>query len=140
MPTDEPRQLLAALIASNERLQLDWAVAEPKLAKPAVKVLLNLAAIGMDALVRGGTLAVGAETRSGQTEIAIRAAGPRVAFDPVIGQALDGTLDPAELSGRTAPAHMIHLLLAQQGGALQFAHTPEALVLGATLPAPDLIG
>lgn len=140
VPTDEPRQLLAALIASNERLQLDWAVAEPKLAKPAVKVLLNLAAIGMDALVRGGTLAVGAETRSGQTEIAIRAAGPRVAFDPVIGQALDGTLDPAELSGRTAPAHMIHLLLAQQGGALQFAHTPEALVLGATLPAPDLIG
>jgi histidine phosphotransferase ChpT len=140
VPTDEPRQLLAALIASNERLQLDWAVAEPKLAKPAVKVLLNLAAIGMDALVRGGTLAVGAETRNGQTEIAIRAAGPRVAFDPVIGQALDGTLDPAELSGRTAPAHMIHLLLSQRGGALQFAHTPEALVLGATLPAPDLIG
>ena len=140
VPTDEPRQLLAALVGNNERLQLDWAVAEPKLAKPAVKVLLNLAAIGMDSLVRGGVLAVGAETRGGMTEIAIRAGGTRVAFDPVIGQALEGTLDPAELSGRTAPAHMIHLLLAQQGGAVQFAHTPEMLVLGATLPAPDLIG
>jgi histidine phosphotransferase ChpT len=140
VPTDEPRQLLAALVANNERLQLDWAVAEPKLAKPAVKVLLNLAAIGMDSLVRGGVLAVGAETRNGMTEIAVRAGGTRVAFDPVIGQALDGTLDPAELSGRTAPAHMVHLLLEQQGGAVQFAHTPEALVLGATLPAPNLIG
>ena len=140
VPTDEPRQLLAALVGNNERLQLDWAVAEPKLAKPAVKVLLNLAAIGMDSLVRGGVLAVGAETRGGMTEIAIRAGGTRVAFDPVIGQALEGTLDPAELSGRTAPAHMIHLWLAQQGGAVQFAHTPEMLVLGATLPAPDLIG
>lgn len=140
VPTDEPRQLLAALVANNERLQLDWAVAEPKLAKPAVKVLLNLAAIGMDSLVRGGVLAIGAETRGGMTEIAIRAGGTRVAFDPVIGKALDGTLDPAELSGRTAPAHMIHLVLQQQGGAVQFAHTPEALVLGATLPAPDMIG
>jgi histidine phosphotransferase ChpT len=140
VPTDEPRQLLAALVANNERLQLDWAVAEPKLSKPAVKVLLNLAAIGMDSLVRGGVLAVGAETRNGMTEIAIRAGGTRVAFDPVIGQALEGTLDPSELSGRTAPAHMIQLVLQQQGGAVQFAHTPEMLVLGATLPAPDLIG
>jgi histidine phosphotransferase ChpT len=140
VPTDEPHQLLAALVANNERLQLDWAVAEPKLSKPAVKVLLNLAAIGMDALVRGGVLAVGAETRGGMTEIAVRAGGARVAFDPTIGQALDGTLDPAELSGRTAPAHMVHLLLQQQGGTLQAAHTPEMLVLGATLPAPDLIG
>ena len=115
VPTEEPRQLLAALVSNNERLQLEWAVAEAKLAKPAVKVLLNLAAIGMDALVRGGTLAVGAETRGGpngkMTEIAIRAGGARVAFDPTIGHALQGTLDPAELSGRTAPAHMIHLLL-----------------------------
>lgn len=140
VPSDEPRALLSALVSGNERLQLDWAVSEPKLAKPAVKVLLNLAAIGMDALVRGGVLAVGAETRGGFTEIAVRAAGARVTFDPTIGQALQGTLDPAELSGRTAPAHMIQLLIAQQGGTLQFAHAPDALVLGVTMPAPDLIG
>ncbi|MGC1270882.1 MAG: histidine phosphotransferase family protein, partial [Croceibacterium sp.] len=61
-------------------------------------------------------------------------AGPRVAFDGNIGKALDGSLDEAELSGRTAPAHLIRLLVAERGGGLQFALTAEALVLGAVLP------
>jgi histidine phosphotransferase ChpT len=30
--------------------------------------------------------------------------GPKIAFDPVVGKALDGLLDPGELSSRTAPA------------------------------------
>lgn len=140
VPSEEPQQLLGSLVAANDRLQLDWAVAEPKLSKPAVKVLLNLAAIGLDALVRGGTLAIGAETQGGMTEIAIRASGARIAFDSSVGDALEGKLSGDQLSGRTAPAHMIRLLVEEQGGKVQYAVTPEALVMGATLPAPDLIG
>lgn len=141
VPTEEPRSLIASLVAANERLALEWVVSEPKMAKPAVKALLNLAAIGMDALVRGGTLLVGAETRGGMTEIVIRATGPRIAFDATIGQALEGVLPDGDLSGRTAPAHMLHLLAREQGGALQAVHGPDMLVLGATMPAPtDLIG
>src|SRR5512139_3933667 len=110
VPTEEPRELIAGLVAGNERLTLEWAVADATLPKPAVKVLLNLAAIAIDALIRGGTLAVGAERRDGATEIAVRASGPRVAFDANIGKALDGSLTESELSGKTAPAHMIRLL------------------------------
>lgn len=134
VPTDEPQQLIRALVANNERIKLTWAVGDPTLPKPAVKVLLNLTALAIDALIRGGTLEVGAERRGGATEIAVRAAGPRVAFDGNIGKALDGSLDEAELSGRTAPAHLIRLLVAERGGGLQFALTAEALVLGAVLP------
>ena len=140
VPSDEPRQLIEALVAANGRLTLDWMVAEPKLPKPAVKVLLNLAALGLDSLVRGGMLVVGAETRGGLTEIVVRATGPRIVFDPVIGQALEGLLPTGDLSGRTAPAHMVHLLVKHEGGSLQAVHGPDMLVLGATLPAPDLIG
>jgi histidine phosphotransferase ChpT len=104
------------------------------LPKPAVKVLLNLAAIGIDALIRGGTLAVGAEVRDGATEIAVRAAGPRVAFDQNVGKALEGSLGPDELSGKTAPAHMIRLLSEELGGGVQYALSAEALVMGAVLP------
>lgn len=132
--SEEPRELIAALIRANERLELQWAVAEPRLPKTAVKILLNLGAIAIDALVRGGTLAVGAERRDGATEIAVRAAGPRVAFDPAIGKALDGTLAETELSGRTAPAHMIRLLAEEHGGGLQYAVTADALIMGAVLP------
>ena len=140
VPAEEPQQLIESLVAANERLSLEWGVAESHLSKPAVKTLLNLAAIGLDALVRGGTLAIGAETRDGQTEIAIRASGPKVAFDPNVGKALDGTLDENDLSGRTAPAHMIRLLTQEMNGGVQYAATPEALVMGAVLPAPELIG
>ena len=134
VPSDEPRDLVAGLIAANERVKFEWAVADPTLPKPAVKVLLNLSSIAIDALVRGGTLAIGAERRDGATEIAVRAAGPRVAFDGNIGKALDGSLDERELSGRTAPAHMIRLLAEELGGGLQYALSAEALVMGAVLP------
>jgi histidine phosphotransferase ChpT len=134
VPVGEPRALVQALVANNERLALEWAVAEATLPKPAVKVLLNLAAIGIDALVRGGTLAIGAESRDGATEIAVRAAGPRVAFDQNIGRALDGSLPADELSGKTAPAHMIRTLAEELGGGVQYALSGEALVMGAVLP------
>jgi len=134
VPADEPRELVAGLIAANERVEFEWAVADVTLPKPAVKVLLNLAAIAIDALVRGGTLAIGAERRDGATEIAVRAAGPRVAFDGNIGKALDGSLAARELTGRTAPAHMIRLLADELGGGVQYALSAEALVMGAVLP------
>jgi histidine phosphotransferase ChpT len=132
--TEEPRELIAALVGSNGRVELRWAVSEAALPKPAVKVLLNLASIALDALVRGGTLSIGAERREGSTEIAVRAAGSRVAFDGSIGKALDGSLSEADLSGRTAPAHMIRLLAEELGGGLQYALSAEALVMGAVLP------
>ena len=97
-------------------------------------MLLNLAHIGIDALVRGGTLDIGAESRGGASEIVVRAAGPKIAFDGDVGRALDGSLPVADLSSRTAPAWMLHELARQQGGGLQFALSEEALVMGAVLP------
>jgi histidine phosphotransferase ChpT len=134
VPVAEPRALVEGLVSGNERLTLEWSVVEAELPKPAVKVLLNLAAIGIDALVRGGTLAVGAETRGGATEIAVRAAGSRVAFDANIGKALEGSLAEGELTGKTAPAHMVRLLAEELGGGVQYALSGEALVMGAVLP------
>ena len=131
---EEPRGLIAALAGNNGRIELTWAVAEETLPKPAVKVLLNLAAIGIDALPRGRQLDIGAERRGGATEIAVRAAGDKVAFDETIGAALDGSLPPAELSGRTAPAYMIRQIAEAAGGEVQYALSDGALVMGAVLP------
>jgi histidine phosphotransferase ChpT len=132
--TEEPRELVSALVGGNGRIALAWGVSEETLPKAAVKVLLNLAAIGIDALPRGGELQVGAERRDGATEIAVLASGARIAFDAAIGQALDGSLPAEELSGRTAPAHLIRLIAEEQGGGLQYALSDGALVLGAVLP------
>ena len=134
VPVREARELIAALIGDSGRITLDWKVPSEELPKAAVKTLLNLAAIGIEALVRGGTLEVGAELRDGSSEIVIRAAGPRIAFDENIGHALDGSLPEGELSSRTAPAAMIHQLAASTGGGVQWHHGDDALVMGAVLP------
>jgi len=131
---EEPRALIDALAGNNGRVEVNWSLGVSMLPKGAVKVLLNLSHIGLDALVRGGTLDIGAESREGASEIVVRAAGPKIAFDANIGKALDGSLPPAELSSRTAPAWMLHQLAQRQGGGLQFALTREALVMGAVLP------
>ena len=134
VPVAEARALVDALVANNERVSVEWTLGTASLPKPAIKTLLNLAMIGLDALVRGGTLSIGAEVRDAASEIVVRAAGPRIAFDPTIGQALDGSLPPADLSSRTAPAAMLHQLATGLGGGLQYALTDEALVMGAVLP------
>ena len=138
---EEPKALIQALVADKDKVEVNWALADASLGKPAVKVLLNFAQIAIDALVRGGTLDVGAETRDGACEIVVRASGPKVAFDETIGKALDGSLDRRELSSRTAAAHMIHLLAQESGGGLQYHKSADALVLGAVLPQGEgLIG
>ncbi|MBS0477587.1 MAG: histidine phosphotransferase [Proteobacteria bacterium] len=134
VPVEEPRALIDALVGAGGRTTVNWSLGAASLPKPAVKILLNLAHIGIEALVRGGTLDVGAEQRGGASEIVIRAAGPKIAFDPTVGQALDGTLPVSQLSSRTAPAWMLHQLAQRQGGGLQFALSEEALVMGAVLP------
>ena len=137
----EPQALIEALIADKGNITINWALAEPTLGKPAVKVLLNFAQIAIDALVRGGTLDIGAEVRDGACEIVVRAGGPKIAFDETIGKALDGSLDRSELPSRTAAAHMINLLASESGGGLQYHKGADVLVLGAVLPQGEgLIG
>jgi histidine phosphotransferase ChpT len=139
VPVAEPRALLEALLADNGKVTLDWAVEAEALDRPAMKILLNFAAIGMTALVRGGTLLVGAEQRPGddviETEIVVRAAGPRIAFDPAIGSALDGELGDDELAAHTAPAFLVRRIAEELNGTVQHAVSDEALLLGAVLGA-----
>ena len=140
IPTEEARDLLAALVAESKDVSLDWTLETPLLAKPAVKVLLNLAAIGLAALPRGGVLAVGAETGDEASELVVRASGARIAFDPGIGRALEGALGEDELTSQTAPAHMTCLITRELGGNLQYMQADDALVMGAIIPVSELVG
>ena len=130
----EARAVVDALVANNSRIEVSWRLASESLPKPAIKTLLNFALMAIDALVRGGTLELAAELRDGVSEIVVRASGKKVAFDADIGRALDGSLPPEELSGRTAPAMMLRSIAETMGGRLQHAVAEDALVLGAELP------
>lgn len=134
VPVNEARVLVDGLVANNARIVVNWSLSGDSLPKAAIKVLLNFALFGIEALPRGGVLDIAAEFRENTSEIAVRAAGQRIAFDQDIGRALDGSLPEGELSSRTAPAAMICELAEQQGGKLQYVLAEDALVLGAVLP------
>lgn len=129
----EPRQLIEGLVADKPRVELQWHVPSAMLAKPAVKVLLNLALIGLDGLVRGGQLIIAAEEQDGACEIAVNATGPNVVIDESLAAALQGDIGAAVLSPRTAPAFMIERIARSHGGTIQLAATPESLIIGAML-------
>jgi len=137
VPVEEAQDVVTALASDAKRVTLNWSIDGPSLPKPAVKILLNLSQIALDALVRGGTLDIGAEKRDGNVEIVARATAEKIAFDETIGRALQGELSPGEITSRTAAAHMIALLAEEVGGGLQYALSDGALVLGAVLPEPE---
>ncbi len=138
---DEAKSVIESLVANAKRVEVNWAMDTAKLPKDAIKVLLNFANMALETLVRGGTLDIGAEMLGGNSELVVRASGPKIAFDETVGKALQGDLPPGELSSRTAPAYMLSLLAEKSGGGLQYQLSDDALVLGAVLPQPDgLIG
>jgi len=132
--THEAEGALEGLFGPERRIELGWVVADDKLPKVAVKVLLNLALIAGDALVRGGRLDVGAERSGDAVELAVRAEGPRILLDPVLRETLasgdSGTVEP-----RAAAAWLANNLIVESGGSIQLSDASSAaLTIGARLP------
>ena len=81
VPPDEARQAIEGMFASSGRVKVGWLVPEEAINKRAVKVLLNLALIAGDALVRGGQLDIGVEVRTDAVELAVRGQGQKIVLD-----------------------------------------------------------
>ena len=132
---NEARIALEGIFGAERRIELGWMVSGQKLPKGAVKLLLNLAMIAGDALVRGGQLDIGAESSDTGLELVIRAEGPRLLLDPSFRETLQrggaGTVEP-----RAACAWLAHSLVEEARGSLQLSDPhDQLLVIGVTLPA-----
>ncbi len=131
--TGEAKSALEGLL-STSKVELGWMSAQEKLSKGATKLLLNLALIAGDSLVRGGRLDVAVESEGG-TEIVIRSEGPRIALDPAIRDTLLGRAEGG-VEPRSAGAWLAQSLAAEAGGTIQLSRpSDEVLVIGATLPS-----
>jgi histidine phosphotransferase ChpT len=133
--TREANSALEGLYGADKRVELGWMVADDKLPKGAVKLLLNLAMIAGDALVRGGRLDVGAEKRDGALEMVIRAEGPRILLDPKLRETIAKGDSGGEVEPRAAGAWLAHALVSEAGGSIQLSDpAEEVLLIGVTLP------
>jgi len=138
--TREARAALEGLFGAERRIEIGWLVAGDKLSKGAMKLLLNLAMLAGDALVRGGRLDVGAEQTTEGLELAIRAEGPRVMLDATLRETLlngaSGSVEP-----RAAAAWLAHELASDAGGSIRLSGPDgEVLMVGAVLPAQGAAG
>jgi histidine phosphotransferase ChpT len=132
--TAEAQASLEGLFGADRRVELGWVVEDEQLPKGAIRLLLNLALLAGDALVRGGLLDVGAERRNGEIELAIRAEGPRILLDPVLRETL-ATGGSGPIEPRAAGAWLAHRLTADAGGSLRLSDpSSDVLMIGATLP------
>jgi len=134
--TREARVAIEGLFGGDGRIKLGWMVDEPVMSKAALKVLLNLVLIAGDALVRGGSLDVGAEKQDEGLEIVVRAEGSRIVLDPELRRVLVGEMREDEVAPRAAAAWLAHSLVEEGGGQIQVADGEESiLIIGASLPA-----
>jgi histidine phosphotransferase ChpT len=131
---NEAKVAIEGLFCGSGKITLGWGVTPPTLGKPAIKVLLNLALIAGDALVRGGQLDVGAEINGTVTEIVVKAEGPRVILDPEIRKALLGEVADGKVASRGAAAWLAHQLVKKHGGKIQASEADAPFLLfGATI-------
>ena len=133
---NEAKTALEGIFGAERRIELGWLVAEEKLSKGAMKLLLNLAMLGGDALVRGGRLDVGAERGEGGLELVIRAEGPRILLDPALRETLAKGSSGGAVEPRAAGAWLAHTLAAEAGSEVRLSDpAAEVLMIGVTLPA-----
>ena len=133
--THEAEAALEGVFGPERRIELGWMVEGNKLPKDAVKLLLNLALLAGDALVRGGRLDIGAEKHGEGLDIVARAEGPRIVIDAELKRALAGDASEEAIAPRAAAAWLVHCLVEECGGEVQIADQEEGvLLLGAALP------
>lgn len=129
----EARAALEGIFGPERRVALNWLASDEKLSKSGLKLLLNLALIAGDALVRGGQLDIGWESGPDSLELVIRAEGSRVLLDEGIHRTLEGG-SIGELQARSAGAWLARALVEEAGGTLRVSKpSPEVLVIGAVI-------
>lgn len=132
----EAKAAIEGMFGEGGRIEIGWMVEPATLSKPAIKVLLNLALIAGDALVRGGRLDIGAEQTANGTEMVVRAEGPRLVLDPELRQALEGRTAAEEVTPRAAAAYLASELARQADGSIQVSAPEDPFVMfGAVLRA-----
>jgi histidine phosphotransferase ChpT len=118
----EVRDAVSGLFPA-EKVTLQWLVMAPVLPKSAVKVLLNMALLTGESLLRGGTLSLAADMQGRDVELAAKAEGPRVLLPEDLRSVLGEGPNPETLDSRLAPAALIHGLVRDCGGSVQVAQS-----------------
>jgi len=85
------REAVAGLVPGGREITLNWIGLDEGVPKAAARILLLLAQVVVESLVRGGALDLAVEQRGDALELAVRGAGPRVVIDETLVGAFSGS-------------------------------------------------
>ncbi len=134
VPPDEAKSAIEGIIGETRPITMNWMIDNAPLPKPAVKIILNLALLLVDALVRGGRLDIGCERRDGTIEIALHVEAERLFLDSDVERILAQGAGDDDMTSRTAPAVLVQAVAAANQGRVMLAReTPTSLLVGAVI-------
>jgi len=116
-------RLVATDLAAGKRTQVAWRAAgvDPRLARPAaaVRCLLGLFLLGIEAIPRGGTIRVRIYADGSELAFDVEAQGPGASIEPGVLAAVALALDAEEITTRTVHAHLAGRLAAALGSTVE---------------------
>jgi histidine phosphotransferase ChpT len=134
VPPAEAKAAIEGIIGDTRPITLGWLIDDEPLPKPAVKIILNLAFLLVDALVRGGRLDIGCERRGGSIEIALHVEAERIFLDADVERILAHGAGADDMTSRTAPAVLVQAVAEANRGRVMLAReTPTSLLVGAVI-------
>ncbi|MCJ9429573.1 histidine phosphotransferase family protein [Kordiimonas marina] len=123
----EAERALRAFL-DGSRVALEWQVDVPNAPKGLVKLLLNLALVVSESLIRGGALTVSMKMMDGKAAINIEGSGDRVILSPAVQAVMTGAPTDEELEPRTAPAYLAASVARDHGGRVSIEAVTETSV------------
>jgi len=120
---------------ASSKVTLDWLTELDALPKPAMKLLMNMALVASEAIIRAGTLTVQAVATPDGVQLVATASGDRILVSDDIAAIFDGTATEESVDAKSVPAVLAIVLADELGGriACQRGHNNEFMIV-AELP------
>lgn len=120
---------------TTTKVSLQWQAAVDALPKQAMKLLLNMALVATECIIRAGTLSVQASSQPDGLRLAATASGDRIMVSDDVAAIFDGTAGDDEIDARSVPALLAVMLAEDLGGRIAWERGGnQELVIKAMLP------
>ncbi len=101
---------------ANSKVTLDWNAEIDALTKPAMKLLMNMALVATECIIRAGTLTIQAANTADGVMLAATASGDRILVSDDIAAIFDGTATEDSVDAKSVPAALAVILADEIGG------------------------
>lgn len=129
--TDAEQRLL--MLAETGKQRLEWSV-PVDLSNHQIRILLNMALIGLETLGKGGVLSVAARPDGERVSMSVRATGGKAPLKPEILDGIEGREPERGWTGGAAQAYYLCLIAEEADFSLQAGRQDDVTTLTASGP------